>query len=263
VLSPPPALFCVILERFWITPLPPAEALSAAEGEESRIFFLAACPWPRPDREVSQTRGRRESSSVGCGSKFQDALLIPSPVRRERDRVRDICAARFSDAPHIARGSRFRIRTLYGSASYLCVIPTEAEGPPDHFLFLAPVRMLRSARLVPRLARLVAGEAALLARVRAKSVGRGHGEGHLRRDSLMRRPWRAYSRGHPLHLSNLQSARFTLALYRLMALCHQLVAVISEGHAAGTRQIVNSETEGTMNWKNHCYGVRSHTSARR
>jgi len=43
--------------------------------------------------------------------------------------VRDICAARFSDAPHIARGSRFRIRTLYGSASYLCVIPTEAEGP--------------------------------------------------------------------------------------------------------------------------------------
>src|ERR1035437_2685556 len=29
--------FCVILERFWITPLPPAEALSAAEGEESRI----------------------------------------------------------------------------------------------------------------------------------------------------------------------------------------------------------------------------------
>src|SRR5674476_899466 len=73
--------------------------------------------------------GRRESSSVGCGSKFQDALLIPSPVRRERDRVRDICAARFSDAPHIARGSRFRIRTLYGSASYLCVIPTEAEGP--------------------------------------------------------------------------------------------------------------------------------------
>ena len=31
------SFLCVILERFWITPLPPAEALSAAEGEESRI----------------------------------------------------------------------------------------------------------------------------------------------------------------------------------------------------------------------------------
>src|SRR5271168_4395080 len=28
----------VILGRFWMTPLPPAEALSAAEGEESRIL---------------------------------------------------------------------------------------------------------------------------------------------------------------------------------------------------------------------------------
>ena len=30
--------FCVILEHFWITLLPPAEALSAAEGEESQFL---------------------------------------------------------------------------------------------------------------------------------------------------------------------------------------------------------------------------------
>ncbi len=63
---------CVILERFWITPLPPAEALSAAE--RGRI------PAPFP-----------------CLS-FNSLALY-----RERARVRDICAARLPDAPHIAR----------------------------------------------------------------------------------------------------------------------------------------------------------------
>ena len=37
-------LFLCHSERFWITPLPPAEALSAAEGEESRrwVFLVSS-----------------------------------------------------------------------------------------------------------------------------------------------------------------------------------------------------------------------------
>jgi len=38
--TPDLSFLCLILERFPITLLPPAEALSAAEGEESRTFPL-------------------------------------------------------------------------------------------------------------------------------------------------------------------------------------------------------------------------------
>ena len=101
---------CVILERVSKDSLPPAEALSAAEGEESRIllclaprresplvsFRAAAAKNPgsffclAPRGEVPQTRARPSSPSVGQGTKFPQfknpPRIYPLP-RRARTRV--------------------------------------------------------------------------------------------------------------------------------------------------------------------------------
>ena len=62
---------CVILERVSKDSLPPAEALSAAEGEESRILLCLA-PRGRAPCVIQSRRG--EESRI---------LLLPRPTRRD------------------------------------------------------------------------------------------------------------------------------------------------------------------------------------
>ncbi len=75
-----------------------------------RTFFGSSRPKPRSPGSLPNPRSYSLAPlRVPHPAQLIARIRIPSPVRRERVRVRDICAARLSDAPHIAFGPLLRL----------------------------------------------------------------------------------------------------------------------------------------------------------